>query len=312
MIQIQQHGSVTAIRMARTFLGRPLYWTTAYWLDGLLIDSGPPCLAPQLVRVLKDLSVDRIIVTHAHEDHIGGLYHLRQRYPSAAIYASPRAIPLIQAPERLEQQLYRRWFWGVPRAVEEVEPLPLYVETDQFKLRAVETPGHSRDHVSFFEVKHRWLFSGDAFIGGTDRSWAGEYEMFGIISSLRTLAALRPERLFPGSGNVRRVVQPELHGKIAQLLGLCRDVARLDKAGLPTAEIVARLLGGESYMRFWTQGHFSGTHLIQACRRYNEIFDPVEELAGAPRPRSPRRRQGDAPDSSTSESADPGDWRSTP
>jgi glyoxylase-like metal-dependent hydrolase (beta-lactamase superfamily II) len=310
MIQVQQHGSVTAIRMARTFLGRPLYWTTAYWLDGLLIDSGPPCLAEALVRVLQPLAVEQIVLTHAHEDHIGGLYQLRQRYPDARIYASPLSIPLIQEPQRLHPHLYRRLLWGVPKAVAAVDPLPLLVETPQFKLRVVETPGHSQDHVSFFEARHRWLFTGDAFIGGKDRSWASDYEMFGVISSLRTLGALRPERLFPGSGNIRRTALPEIHGKIGQLLELCQNVARLDTQGVPTDEIVRRLLGGETRMRFWTQGHFSGVNLIQACRRYNEIFNPTNE-SDAAQPTTSSHQRGQTTDSSTSESADQSDWRST-
>jgi glyoxylase-like metal-dependent hydrolase (beta-lactamase superfamily II) len=310
MIQVQQHGSVTAIRMARTFLGRPLYWTTAYWLDGLLIDSGPVCLAHELMRILRDLHVDQIVVTHGHEDHIGGLHSLRQHFPNVRIYAAPQTIPFIQEPGLLYPQLYRRILWGMPKAVEQVEPLPLQIETSQFSLRVIETPGHSRDHVSFFEPKYRWLFSGDAFIGGKDRSWAREYEMFGVVSSLRTLAALRPERIFPGSGNVRRTALPELHGKIGQLLSLCQEVARLDGAGLPTAQMVERLLGGESRMRFWTGGHFSGAHLIQACRRYNDLFDPtqpvddVQILSAGP-------WDDDDADPSASESADQSDWRST-
>jgi glyoxylase-like metal-dependent hydrolase (beta-lactamase superfamily II) len=308
MIQIQQHGSVTAIRMATTFMGRPLYWTTVYWLDGLLIDSGPPSLSHELVKVLKDLNVDQIIITHAHEDHIGGLHRLRKHYPDAKIYASPLSVALIQDPDRLNQHLYRRLLWGIPWAVEDVQPLPLRIETEQYNFRVIETPGHSHDHVSFFETKHRWLFTGDAFIGGMDRAWAREFEMFGIISSLRTMAALRPERLYPSSGNVRRTALPELHGKIAQLLGLCRDVARLDKLGLPTDVIVEKLLGGESRMRFWTQGHFSGGNLIQACRRYNEIFDPTAELQSNAQNTSTRYQGSEG--SSASESADQGDLRS--
>ncbi|MBX3001519.1 MAG: MBL fold metallo-hydrolase [Caldilineaceae bacterium] len=310
MIHIHQHGSVTAIRMARTFLGRPLYWTTAYWLDGLLIDSGPARLAHELVRVIGDLPIEQIVLTHGHEDHIGGLHHLRQQFPNVRIYAAPQTIPFIQDPDLLYLQLYRRFLWGTPKAVEQVEPLPLHIETSQFTLRIVETPGHSRDHVSFFEPKYRWLFSGDAFIGGKDRSWAREYEMFGVISSLRTLASLRPERIFPGSGNVRRSALNELHGKIGQLLTLCQEVARLDGMGLPTAQIVDRLVDGESAMRFWTGGHFSGAHLIQACRRYNELFDltqPVDDVQIL----SASQIDDDDADPSTSESADQGDWRST-
>ncbi len=96
MIQTEQHGSVTAIRMARAWLGRPLYWTAAYWVDGLLIDTGPRCTAAQLARVLEQVRVEQIVVTHGHEDHIGGLALLRQRYPSVPIYASLRTLPFIE------------------------------------------------------------------------------------------------------------------------------------------------------------------------------------------------------------------------
>lgn len=284
MIDIQSHGSVTAIRMARTFLGRPLYWTAAYWLDGLLIDSGPPCLAGELVQVVEQLGVEQIVVTHGHEDHTGGLHALHRRFPAAPIRAAEMTIPFITEPDRLGQRLYQRFLWGAPKAVAPVQPLGLQVKTANFVLRVVETPGHSRDHVAFFEPKQRWLFSGDAFIGGRDRAWSPQFEMFGTISSLRGLAALHPERLFPGSGHVRRTPLPELHGKIGRLLTLCRDVAQLDAVGMPDDEVIRRLCGGESSIRFWTGGHFSAQNLIDACRRYNEVFDPGLELAGKSQP----------------------------
>ena len=84
MIQVEQHGPITSIRMARSFLGKPLYWTTAYWVDGLLIDTGPRCAAPELVRILQQVQVDQIVVTHGHEDTFGGL--------SATTYAAQDAI----------------------------------------------------------------------------------------------------------------------------------------------------------------------------------------------------------------------------
>lgn len=209
---------------------------------------------------------------------MGGLALLRQRYPDAPIFASPQAIPLIQRPARLGMQLYRRLLWGTPEGVADVQTAPLALETDQFRLRVIETPGHSRDHISLFETRHRWLFSGDAFIGGRDRTWLREVDMFSVISSLRALSALRPEKLFPGSGNVRQKAQPEIDGKVTYLLTLCRDVDKLDALKMPTEEIVNRLLGGETRMRFWTQGHFSGHNLVEACRAYNRIFDPAADL----------------------------------
>lgn len=283
MIQVEQHGPVIAIRMARRFLGKPLYWTTAYWIDGLLIDTGPAATAAELLRVLEQVSVRQIALTHGHEDHIGGLAALRRKYPSVPVYASLRTIELAKTPDRLQMQLYRKLVWGVPQPVEGLTPLEEVadvIHTQRFALRAVETPGHSQDHVSYFEPHLRWLFAGDAFIGGRDRTWAREFDLFGVVGSLRTQALLDPERLFPGSGNVRRNPLNDINDKLLYLTGLARDVAKLDAAGMDAAEIAERLLAGDSRMSFWTQGHFSALNLIEACRSYNALVQP---LPGAPR-----------------------------
>ncbi len=312
MIHVEQHGPVIAIRMARSFLGRPLYWTAAYWVDGLLIDSGPACTAQELLRMLEQVHVDRIVVTHGHEDHIGGLFSVHKRYPHAPIYASLRALPFIIEPAAIGMQLYRRLVWGLPLPVVDVHPLDELddvVKTPDYLFRVIETPGHSCDHISLFEPNQRWLFCGDAYIGGQDRTWAREFDMFGVISSLRTLASLRPERLFPGSGNVRRTPLPDLHDKIGGLMRLNKEVARLNAAGMSVPEMVVCLLKGETSFRLWTGGHFSGANLIEACLSYNALMRPKSEAATNPPP--PGSQQDpitpDSTDSSPNKSADRGD-----
>lgn len=310
MIHVEQHGSVTVIRMARALFGRPLYWSAAYYLDGLLIDAGPLCTAPELVRVLDKVPVEQIAITHSHEDHIGGIDALLARYPNARVFASRQALPAIENPDLLGMQRYRRLVWGKPRpyagahSLDEVDDV---IRTQQFTLRAVETPGHSRDHVSYFEPTFRWLFCGDAFIGGRDVAWAPEFDMFAMVSSLRTLATLRPERLFPGSGTVRRTPLPDLLGKIGDLIRLAAEVDRLDAGGHSDSEIVQMLFGGEPRLRLWTLNHFSAANLVHACRVYNELTAPVGSTTSSRNAAGGRR--DDLPDSPASRSTDPGDLR---
>ena len=85
MIHVEQQGNVLAVRMSRSFFGRPFWWTTAYWVDGLLIDTGPRFAAKDLCRALQKLTVDQIVITHAHENQIGGLPTLLERYPAAKV-----------------------------------------------------------------------------------------------------------------------------------------------------------------------------------------------------------------------------------
>lgn len=275
MIHVEKHGAVVGIRMARSFLGRPVYWTTAYWVDGLLIDTGPKCTASELVKLLETVYVDQVVVTHSHEDQIGGLHALRERYPDAAFYASRASLPILEDPSRLHLQMYRRLVSGTPEPVTGVASLDTVdnlLQTSECRFRVIETPGHTRDHICLFEPEHRWLFSGDAYMGGPDQAWPPEFDMFGIISSLRTLASLHPERLFPSSGDVRRTPLPDLHQKVQQLIDLARAVARLQAAGLTIPEMVSALFKEEPKLYFWTRGHFSAVHLIEACMAYNAIF----------------------------------------
>ncbi|MCB9160529.1 MAG: MBL fold metallo-hydrolase [Caldilineaceae bacterium] len=122
MIQVEQHGPVTAIRMARAFLGRPLEWTAAFYVDGVLIDTGPRRTAGELTRVLRNVTVDQIVVTHGYEDHTGGLAALMRRYPHAGL-CRPRTLPLLQQPERIDMPRYRRFIWGRPEPVQHALPL---------------------------------------------------------------------------------------------------------------------------------------------------------------------------------------------
>jgi glyoxylase-like metal-dependent hydrolase (beta-lactamase superfamily II) len=215
-------------------------------------------------------------------------------------------VPAIADPGKQEMHLYRRLMWGAPQPVEGVIPLDEVedeIRTPAYRFRAVETPGHSRDHVVYFEPCQRWVFSGDVFMSGHDRTWASEFDLFGVIASLQTLVSLEPERLFSGSGQMRRTPTLDIQDKINYLRQLTRQVSVLTAQGKNPLAIAQKLFPDEAYSGFWTQGHFSAVKLVEACISYNTIFSPGDETStnlsappkapGSTKP-SPKRSTGQA------------------
>jgi glyoxylase-like metal-dependent hydrolase (beta-lactamase superfamily II) len=310
MIHVEQQGSVLAIRMSRSFFGRPFWWTTAYWVDGLLIDTGPRFAARYLCQALQKVTVNQIVITHAHENQIGGLPALLQCFPGAKIYVSRRTAPLLQEPPVTNLHLYRKLLWGKPHPwtgpVEIIDEVSDRIATDAYVFHVLETPGHTPDHIALFEPTQRWLFSGDIYQHGQDEAWVTEADLFGVICSLRTLASLHPERLFAADGRISRTPLPELHGKIGRLVQLAREVARMDALGLTVDEMVLRLFQKEPPIHFWTTGHYSARHLVAACRSYNALFTahPAEQ----PRAHRPTPTQSTDEEDSSDSSNWPIDW----
>ena len=115
---------------------------------------------------------------------------------------------------------------------------------------------------------------------------------------MRTLASLRPERIFPSSGAVRRTPLADLHGKISSLIQLATQVRTLDANGYATDDIVQMLFQGEPRLRWWTRGHFSAANLVEACRAYNAIVEPTAHDAP---PSTAARGRTDSPENRSSD-----------
>ena len=265
MLRIEEHGPITKFIAARPVLGRVFYHTAAYWVDGLLVDTGCAFTASELLEATASLPVERIVNTHCHEDHIGG-NALLQQTSDAQILAHPLALPILANPRLQHLQPYRRLFWGWPLPSQGTL-IGDWVETAHYRFRVIYTPGHSPDHVCLHEPQQGWVFSGDAYIGGRDRASRADYDVYAIIDSLKKLAALDLALMFPGSGTVRVNPTAEIQHKIASLEELGEDVRRLHTRGLSVRAIKERLLGHEPYLSYLTLGHFRGMHLVRAYLR---------------------------------------------
>lgn len=102
MIKLSQYGDVLRIDSARTLAGRGYYWSTAYLIDGLLIDTGCAHSAGELIRALDSKEIVSVVNTHTHEDHIGANGVLQKKQKGLNVFAHPLALPVLGGPMLIE------------------------------------------------------------------------------------------------------------------------------------------------------------------------------------------------------------------
>ncbi|MGL5031972.1 MAG: hydroxyacylglutathione hydrolase [Aeromonas sp.] len=183
----------------------------------LVVDPGEA--APVLARVSAlGLHLDAILLTHHHQDHIGGVSELQSHFPMAQIYG-----PTLDAMPSLHGQ------W-----LSDGEEINWHGLT----FKVMHVPGHTLGHLAYYGQYHGqgMLFCGDTlFSAGCGRLFEGTPAQ--MYHSLRRLAALPDETLIYCAheytlANLRFAYAVEPNNlAIQRQLGL---VSKLRQQGLPS------------------------------------------------------------------------------
>jgi len=260
MLQEKRVGAVAQIMMGREVDGMVYYWTAAYLVDGLLVDTGCFYTAPELMVYLQDQEISQVINTHHHEDHIGG-NALLQKELGLTVYAHPLAVELIG--EKMELNPYQELVWGYPEPTV-VKPIPDQINTKNYHFQVIETPGHSPDHLSLYEPEQGWLFSGDLFVSEDQKVFRADEDLSGIIDSLQKVIQLenRDLILFTSIGKIFPAGKSSIKMFLDHLEALRVKAKNLATEGLSAAEIKTAIFSRESAMAPLTGGHYSIQNLI--------------------------------------------------
>jgi glyoxylase-like metal-dependent hydrolase (beta-lactamase superfamily II) len=186
--------------------------------DGLtLVDTMLPRSGKQIVAAAQRLGqpIKRIVLTHAHGDHIGSLDQLHEMLPDAEVVISERDARPLAGDKSLDpgepgENIGRGSFPGA-----KTKPTRTVNPGDRIgSLEVIASPGHTPGHVSLLDTRDRTLICGDAYstLGGVATSAKGvwrfplpsyaAWDKPTALESARALGALEPSRLAPGHGRI--------------------------------------------------------------------------------------------------------------
>ena len=212
-MNVQQHGTnlitLTKYTAFNCFLVRED--------DGFtLVDTGMSGSETAILQAAQahGVEIKRILLTHAHVDHVGSLDALAAALPDVPVIISEREARLLAGDMSIDadepQTAPKGGFPDVTtRATQTV------THGDRVgSLQVVAAPGHTPGHIALLDTRDNTLLAGDAFVVRGGFAVSGMFKLFfpfpafatwhkpTALNSAKALRALNPSRIAVGHGKV--------------------------------------------------------------------------------------------------------------
>lgn len=192
--------------------------------DLTLVDAALPMNVNAILHAAKQLGkpINRIVLTHAHSDHIGALDGLKNQLPSAQVIISSRDARLLAGDVSLDaDEPDSPIRGGVPKPNKiRTKPDRWVKDGDRIgSLLAISAPGHTPGSMAFLDTRNDMLIAGDAFQTRAGAAVSGQVKLLfpfpamatwdkrKSLETARRLRDLDPSMLAVGHGEM--ILQPK-------------------------------------------------------------------------------------------------------
>lgn len=143
-----------------------------------IIETAHNASLPHLLNAMNQLQIKRedinyIFITHVHLDHAGGAGSYMKEFPNAQLVVHQRGAPHMVNPQKIiaaasevygAEEVKRMYETVIPvdrnRIISAYDGYTIKLKTRN--IICLDTPGHARHHLCFFDEKYSAMFTGDA------------------------------------------------------------------------------------------------------------------------------------------------------
>lgn len=268
IVNYRKFGEIEAFQLGFGPVGKPFMSVYVYFLDGVIIDTGQSNMRKQVIELFQSKQPSRIILTHYHEDHSGNAFILGQ-YHQIEIIGHELTAQKMTAKRKILP--YQHYIWGKSQDAV-VKSLETDVESENYTLRAIHTPGHSKDHTVFLEINNGWLFSGDLYLGDRIKFFRSDEKIYDQIDSLKKMRDFDFDVLFCSHNPCLKNGKSNLAQKLQFLEDIAGQVQQLKAKGLSEKKIIRSMdPNKDKWVKLMTTGNVSFANMIRSAFRDREI-----------------------------------------
>ena len=264
LVKTCRFGDVKGYELGWSPFGYPWMTVYIYVVDDLMIDTGLRHMQNEVIGIAGAGKVQKTLLTHHHEDHSGNAAALKDTF-GISVYGHPVTVSKMKSDFRILP--YQHYMWGKTVPLE-MAVVPEMTETTNFKLKTIHTPGHSRDHVVYFEPDRGIVFSGDMYLSDRIKYFRADEVIIEQIESLKKIMRLDFDALLCSHHPKPTKGKERIAKKLRFLEDLYGSIRRIWEKGFEEKQIFRELgLKEQHFIKWFCFGNVSMRNMVRSAIR---------------------------------------------